>query len=409
MFTDKIHCGLDIGSHRIKVAVIKQQSHKAAELLGVLEVRTHGYSKASVNDLAELSESIHDAVNSISRQLGVRIREVELGLSGDMVTSRIARTMIPLIDRGNKVITTRDMEKVNRDVKLLGIKMEEEILHDIYQGYLVDEDNCASNPIGLYGRKLGVEALLIVAQVNGIRNLTRAVHQAGYDINHVSLSCLMSSYVVLDEADRDEGCILIDMGAKATSILLFKDKRLRSLLTIDIGGDSFSKKIALDLSLPIELAEDIKKSYAAAQNNDEQKEEEILVKREDTYVPIKREKVCEAIQPEIASLVQGITRVIDDNGFNEHINRGITVVGGGAMLPGLIECIAQESGTHVRLGKIKRFNEKHILNASCFSSVTGLALRGIIDPSAAFISSQTDDHLWKRFSDRMRDLYQEYF
>ena len=135
----------------------------------------------------------------------------------------------------------------------LSLKMDEEILHDLPQQYMVDEVNKALNPGGLYGRKLGVQSLMIFTNANRIRNIVRAVHQAGYEVPNVFFTSYAACEVALDGTERAQGRILIDIGAKATSVLLFQDNILRRLKKIEIGGDAFTRRIAEQLSLPLIL------------------------------------------------------------------------------------------------------------------------------------------------------------
>ena len=109
-----------------------------------------------------------------------------------MVETRYSAAVIPLMDRGSKIITHRDVKKVATQARLLGVKMDEIVLHDFPQYYKVDDTNNALNPVGLYGRKLEIKTLLIIVKNNFIKNITKAVNQAGYDVADLFFSSLSS-------------------------------------------------------------------------------------------------------------------------------------------------------------------------------------------------------------------------
>ena len=216
MIGERVYCGLDIGSQRIKVGIIKVTDAKLMELLGVYETKTYGFQDASVSDLGDLSECIHQTIQQLIQKTGVKFKEVNLGFGGELVDVREISAMIPLLDRGSKVISGRDVQRVNKQARSLGMKIEEEVLHDLPQFYKVDDADSAINPIGLYGRKLGVQSLMIYANMNRIRNITKAVHQAGYDVMNIFFSSYASSEVILNENEKKDGSLLIDIGSKST-------------------------------------------------------------------------------------------------------------------------------------------------------------------------------------------------
>ena len=190
---EKYCCGLDIGSQAVKASIIKMGDDSNASLLGVFETKTNGFKNGSVSDLGELSECIHTAIAGLTKRTGIKVKEVQLGVGGEIITIRQGAAVIPLVDRGSKAITQRDVKKVQLQAKLLGAKMEDVVIHAFPQYYKVDDINIASNPIGLYGRKLEIKTLLIIINSTLLKNLTKAVNQAGYDVPNLffaSLSCV---------------------------------------------------------------------------------------------------------------------------------------------------------------------------------------------------------------------------
>ena len=406
--TEKIFCGLDIGSQSIKAGLARVKSGASLELLGVYEMKTGGFKDASVTDLAEFSECIHQTIQGLLKKTGHKVKEVSVGVNGELVDTRMSHALIPLVDRGTKIISQGDIKKVSYQARLLGIKMDEEIVHEFAQSYQVDEVNSILNPLGLYGRKIGVHSLLIVANINRLRNVMKAVSEAGFDVGSLFFTSYISSDVTLDEKDKKDGCVLIDIGSKVTAVLVFKDGLLRFLDKINIGGEHFTRSIAQQLNFPLELAEEIKKSYAAVGSSPIEKEE-ILVKKENQYLPVKREVIFQAIKAETDHLVESIRSAIKVSGVYEQINRGVVVIGGGALLPGLMERIGQETNFTVKLGKINFVAQGFLSNAALYTSVAGLVQAGF-GKSRKAISTFKENLAWPQlFGQKVKELYQEYF
>lgn len=406
---EKYYCALDVGSQRIKIGIFQIKDSQSIELLGVFEQPTHGLQNGAVNDLGELTECIQHGMQVLLKRTEAKIKEVQLGVGGEFIDTRQTKTVIPLMDKGNKVIAHRDVKKVNNQARLLGINVEEEIVHDFPQNYQIDDSSSALNPLGLYGRKLGVQSLLIVINGNRIRNITKAINQAGYDVGNICFTSYVASDVTLSTQEKEEGCILVDIGSQVTNVLVFKDNVLKGLTKIQLGGDHFTQAIAHQLNLSFDLAEEIKKSYAMASSSEQYHDEEILVKRESNYIPIKRGDIVQAIEPQVETLINNIKSGIEESGTFIQINRGIVVIGGGALLPGLIERIGGALNFSVRLGKFNISMKKKLSNSAIFSSVVGLAQCRFRQSFGYSVSSNGHAHWAKMFTNKFLELYQEYF
>lgn len=409
MFGDKIYCGLDVGAQKIKAAFLRIKENKEIEVFATAETRTRGFKESSVSDLDEFSDCVLSVIDQVVKKNDLRLKEVHLGINGELVDSREINTVIPLVDKGSKVIGQRDLKKVNEQARLLGIKMEEEILHELPQYYKVDDVNMALNPMGLFGRKLGVHSIMVVTGINRVRNINKAINQAGFDVGSLAFGSFAASHVSLTEQEKLEGSILVDIGSRVTSILIFKGGVLKFLSHIQIGGDHFTQAIAQKLNVPFDFAEDVKKSHGSAMQ-DHQSQEEVLIKKEEAYVPVRREAVYQAIAPEIERLVGSVQMTIKESGLYDQINGGITFIGGGSLLPGLIEKIGQDVNMSARLGKINGVFQRSLCNAAVYSSVIGVAIQGYLNAKVFLSNGENEDANWtKRVSNKLKELYYEYF
>ena len=393
----------------MKAAVLHIKDNDNIEIVGVYEHKTHGFQNGAVSNLGEFSECVYQTIQPLLDKTGIKLKEIHLGLGGELVEARQTSTVIPLIDKGTKVISSRDIKYVNEQARLLSIKMDEEVLHDLPQQYLVDDVNSALNPKGLYGRKLGVTSMMIMCNVTRLRNITKGINQAGFDVGRTYFNPLAASDVTLTNEDLAEGCILLDVGSELTSVLIFKDRVLKYFDKILCGGDTFTKAIATELGLSFDLAQEVKVSYADALESQSLLDEEILLKKDDGYTPIKREVILQAIKPHIDQLVNDVEMSIRKSGLSETLNRGIVVLGGGALLPGLIEKIGDVSSFSVRLGGLNMETNKRLRNAASFAPVIGLAQRGFKETFAYSLTNIEDGTWMKRISNKVKDFYQEYF
>ena len=402
----KYFCGLDLGTHTMKASIIRAKDENNLDLLGIFETRAGGFKEISISDITELADCINRTVQGVMQKTGIKVHAVQLGISGNVLTARRASAVVPLIDSGTKVISKFDLRKVDHQAKLLGVNLEEEVIHDFPQWYKVDDINSSINPTGLIGRKIESSLLLLTANTLRVRNLTKAVHQAGFEVSSVAFCGYAASDVAIDKEDKQQGCALMDIGANITSVLFFKNGIIGDVQFIPWGGNYVTQSIAQRLSLTVDLAEEIKKTHAVASpNNPQEVSGEILVKREKGYIPIRRESVCAGVNWEIENFLTHLEAVVKGSYLYHQLNKGIVMVGGGALLPGLIERIEERVNAPVRMGAAT----PGLNNAALYAASIGLARMHYLKKTREAIGIKTPRNLKDKIVTSVKELCQEYF
>jgi len=410
MNKEKILCGLDVGAQRVKASFLRCTHDRSPEIVGVSQVSTRGLKKSSVSDLRELSDCINRVLSGLAEKAKVKVKDVHLGLGGHFIHSRKTHAVIPLADRGSKVITSFDIKKINHQACLLGINLDEKMIHEFPIQYIVDGFNMAANPLGLYGRKLEASILMAVAQNNLVNNVYKAVQQAGFEVASTAFSSLCAAEASLLDEERQKGCVFIDMGAQSTDVLMFKDGLLKNFTILNIGGDQLTEEISRGLNLPFDLSEEIKRSYAMVLPDEGAQtiKGEILVKRETGYVTIDRSNVCNITTPWAMGLVDKIRQLVHQVDLEHHLLSGIVVGGGGALLSGLIEHIEKKLSVSTQLAKL-HLESKHLNNPAVYAASIGLASRVSQETFSALFSLRSQSSFFQKTKIRLRELYQEYF
>jgi cell division protein FtsA len=399
-------CGLDLGTHTMKASIVCAKDENNLDLLGVFETPATGFKEASISDITELAECIGRTVQGVMTKTGIKIQAVQIGLSGSFLAVHRSSAVIPLVDSGTKVISKFDLRKVEAQAKLLGVNLEEEIIHDFPQWYKVDDINTSINPTGLIGRKIETSLLLLTANSLRVRNLTKAVHQAGFEVSSVALCGFAASDVAVDKADKEQGCALVDIGANITSVIFFKDGIVGDVQFIPWGGSYVTQSIAERLSLTVDLAEEIKKTHAVASRaNPTDVSGEILVKREKGYIPILRASVCEAVNLEIENFLTLLETVVKGSHLYHQLNKGIVIVGGGSLLPGLIERIEERVNMTVRMGVAT----PGLNNAAVYAASIGLSRMRYLKKKEESIGIKTPLNFKDKIVNSVKELCQEYF
>ncbi|MCA9399479.1 MAG: rod shape-determining protein, partial [Candidatus Omnitrophica bacterium] len=190
---------------------------------------------------------------------------------------------------------------------------------------------------------------------------------------------------------------------------IFKDNVLQSYDKVAFGGENLTRAIVKNLKISPAFAEEIKRSYVVALESERHQEEEILVKQENEYKPIRRCAIYEAIQEELETLLDQITAVVECSHMRDYLTGGVYAIGGGALLSGLMERIESSVNLPVQLGKVQMLSHKNVQNTALYAPVIGLACGAYKNTFGYSVSNNEDDHWTARIVTRMRELYQEYF
>lgn len=350
MFNNYI-CALDIGSSKIAASVARVKRKQITDIFFEMH-SSGGVSKGALIDAVELVGSIGAILKRLKAKSGVNIKFIYTNFSGDDLITKNSRAIIPLAERGNKIITLSDIEKVSEQARILGSGLEEEIIAEIPLSYTIDSKSNIFNPLGLYSHRLEVDLYLICGKLSSIQSLTRAVNQAGYEIKDLFFSGLATAHALFDEELKNETNILCDIGSDITELLLFEDGRLKHVEILSIGGNDLSWELAKALKIPLDLAEEIKKTHAAAGDSSLiADDKEILVKKDNLYKPIKHKSVNEIVTAKTKLICQILKERTERIAPLSKIDNFIAV-GGSVLLEGFLEILETSLGIPVKLGRI---------------------------------------------------------
>ncbi|MCM8797466.1 MAG: hypothetical protein NC923_06300 [Candidatus Omnitrophica bacterium] len=370
-------------------------------------------------DSIALVDSVSTLMNGLRKNIDLKIRYLYTNISGQDIVTKYSRAIIPLAERGNKVITRFDIERANEQARILGSSLDDEIIHIVPSGYAIDFKKNIINPLGLYSHKLEVDLFLICARLSSLQTLTRVINQAGYETKDVFFSGLVTSRAALGPDIKEGINFFCDIGSDNTELLLFKDGLLKDIEMLPVGGDDITRKLQDTLMVSFALAEDIKRSYGIVTNPTQIKEEnEILVKKNNFYKPIKQKLIAEIINTSAKELCERIKNAVDKKVTRYEI-KNFVVAGRTALLDGFIEAMEDALSLPVKLGRIDNpdipYSIKGKADLSAHKYLTYLTALGMICEvlqgrrNYPLSGRQTNSNPILNAFARFKEIYEEYF
>ncbi len=411
-------CGLDIGSDKISAVAAKIKNKKITGLFFETS-GSKGVNNGVIVDSVELINCICGVLEKLKSKSAINIKSLYVNVSGKDIILKHSQAVLPLAEKGNKVITLSDIMKVNEQARILGSSLEEEIIHKLPLKYSIDSANDILRPLGLYSHRLEVDLYLICAKIPFIHNLTRVINQAGYEVKNLFFSGLATSRAVLGEQSKEGVHVVCDIGRDITEILIFKEGNLEIAEILPIGGNDLSSEISDALKIPFELAEEVKKSHTSIGDYDSiQEDKEILVRKDNIYNPIKQKLISEILTKKAKLICQAIKQTIEKTLPCTRINN-FTVVGRTVLLGGFLEILEESLGIPVKLGRINHSEINELIirdevlsgqNHLNYITSLGLIIKALeIENGPMLNQGHPAKNLFFKTVNKVKEVYKEYF
>jgi len=411
-------CALDIGSNKISAALAQIRKNKIENIFFDVMLSA-GVKEGVIVDATELVICLTKILKNLKSKSGFKIKYVHTNFSGKDISTKHSHAIIPLAERGNKVITLTDVASANEQARILGSSLEDEIIHVIPSSYSIDSKSNVINPIGLYSHRLEVDLYLICAKLSSLQTLSRTVSQAGYEIRNLSFSGLATSSAVFSREEKRGMSVFCDVGSDITELLIFKDGLLQNIQVLPVGGNSMTQQLCEGLKINFELAEDIKRSYGAIGQTDNILEnKEILVKRDEFYKPIKQKEVAQITTNSCRLICTQIKEVVEKKIALHEIDHFI-MAGKTLLTDGFIEMMESVMGIPVKIGKVKNpeissivkensdlSGQKYLTYLTCLGMICEDLENKVVGSSALVKPAK---NLVIKAINRFKEVYQEYF
>lgn len=353
MSKDDLIVGLDIGTTTTRVVVASMHpEEEKPSVLGVGSVVSSGIQKGVVTDVEETIQSVGRALDSAEQMSGVPIDDAIVSIGGSHISSQNSRGVIA-VSRADGEISEDDITRVVNAAQAISIPSNREILHVIPQQFVVDGQEGITDPIGMTGVRLEVDAHIIEGSAPFIKNLTKCVYQANVTVADLVYSPLAAAKAVLSKRQKELGVVLVDLGGGTTNIAVFEENRLLQTATLPIGSMHITNDIAIGLRSSIDVAEKIKIDLGTALPDEVKKTQLINLKHvdeqeEETDIPRRHvAEIIEARLSEIFSLVNKQLKFVQRSGL---LPAGVVLTGGGARLNGVVDLAKRELRLPAQLG-----------------------------------------------------------
>ncbi|GMU85574.1 MAG: cell division protein FtsA [Ignavibacteriales bacterium] len=376
--TKNIVAALDLGTTKVCVVIAEITENEQYTVLGYGTAKSEGMTKGMIMNVGRTVEAIREAVEIAETRAGIKIKSVNVGVAGEHISSLRHRNYVTITNSEHEV-TEDDLVRLDKDVRLIKLPAEKQILHIIQEEFVVDDQTGIDDPIGMTGIKLEALNYIVLAGNSAIINLRKVVEKAGLKVNDLILQPIASAQSVLEDNEADLGVLLIDIGGGTTDIAIMHHNTIKYSKVFGIAGNLVTNDIREALGVVTDEAEDLKRRHGYATESAFVNDEDILIRgvgaRGSTHIPLSL--LTQIVGSRMKELLELIETDIHISGHKNKIRAGIILTGGGSMLKGVTDLAFTVFSLPARLGVplkklTKNFPE---LEKPEFATVLGL-LRG---------------------------------
>jgi cell division protein FtsA len=400
--------GLDIGSNKV-VAVMARKNAGSVEILGMGSSPTDGMRRGAVVNVDSIVQAIRESVGEAEKSAGEAVDVVFAGVSGPLVKSFNSHAAISV--KNEHEVTDADVARVLERAKDVELPHDRETLHVLTQEFIVDDSGGIKDPRGMTGIRLDARVHVVTADIPSMKNLTRCIDKAGFEVTDLVLSSLATAEAVLTPEEREVGVVLLDFGGGTVEMAIFRDGSLRHTAFLPYGGSMITSDLANVLKLPFQDAEMLKVNSGCAMIQKVRRDElvELPGIGGRKPKPIRRQHVAEIIEARSEEIFHRLKKEIMRSGLDDQIGAGIVLTGGSALMEGLPELGERVFGADVRPGlrSIGIDGMVEMVAGPSYSTAVGLTMYGarMVDQAGPVEQDGDGDGLLARILRKMQELF----
>jgi cell division protein FtsA len=343
---------VDVGTCETRVFIAQVLRGRGPSIIGVGVVPTRGFTKGVVVDVGGVVEGLNAAVQAAQRQAGVGVKSVFLGLSGAYLPGRQQVGVVNVSGRGGRVCredVRRAVGEVLREVPPEGcVRVSEH-----FQSFQID-GRWVNTPVGQPGRTFKAGYWVVYGRKGDVGTMLHVLEQCSLKVANLIPSSIASGLAVTDEAMRQAGVLVLDVGAGVVDLALYRKGVLVYTDVLPLGGERVSGDLAHGLRTRVDVAEQLKVRNGCALVRAEDARETIWMIGDQAIGDrlLNRGAINKIIHARVHETFDFVRRRLGAGASRDRIGAGVVLTGGGARLSGLAEVASSVLGLDVRVAEV---------------------------------------------------------
>lgn len=326
---------IEIGSSKIKGLAASAGSLGDINVIAIEECRVNNCVRyGNVRNVQEVSAHVNDILRKLENNPRIaprKISDVFVAMGGRSLS--VVRTQAQASFPNAIEITAETVNRLEREASF-NLVTDKTTIGMLPYAFYVDNSE-TRNVVGTVGSHLRAEFSAIVISAVGSRNLEMIKFGERNPRRHYAVRPIILADLLLSPSEKQLGCALADFGAETTTITVYKNDVLQTIITLPIGSRNITRDLMTGMSMTEDNAESAKAHTPAEATNSTEIE------------------INNYINARAGEITANILHQLEAAGFRAaSLPSGIILTGGGAKLRGFGHMLEAQAKMPVRLANI---------------------------------------------------------
>lgn len=346
---------VEIGTSKICVLTGKAADDGSITVIGHGEVNTeNAVSKGEIVDMSRTLELLAKAFEEADEASGGEInnsRLLTVAVTGcDMDFFQGAGTVF--INNEDHVVQDSHLEESLENAQVKPLPLDRMTINTFDAYFLLDGNHRVRNPVDQIAHKLEAYVHVIHGNANRVENFISAVRNAGFEkrIEPV-FSGIASLYGLLTEEEKENGALLVDMGAGVTEYVAVYNSGVLASGMLPVGFEHIANDLSLGLDLHISVCRKLLRDGTISEHVRTGKG---FVEQKTAIGKIRKIPVGsfeKIIDLRLREVFQIIHEHIAEQGVFRNLGSGGVITGGASLFPRTVELFREVFQFPVRAGR----------------------------------------------------------
>ena len=399
--------GVDIGTTKVATVVGEVNNFGQIEIISNTSYKCRGLKKGKIINEDEITLSLAKTIKDAEEETNLKINSAYVTIPGKYVTI-VQNSITKDVKDKYSGISVRDVQNAIMQVKDIEIPDGKTLIDIVPDKITLENGTVVTDPVGNLSSSFTINAQVILAEKDYVRQLTTIFKKAGLEIDGIVPITLAERNLILDNNEMHDNIMLLDIGAGNTDIGVFEGTSFIYTNSIPVGGDNITNDIAVVLNITEEEADKLKRQYGLALKSFIDNDNDIILntcKDSNKNKIIKSSELIEIIEARIEEMFSIINRDVTNQGIKSKINN-VILTG-----QGIININKSDVAGKITLNIPVKISTGRLISTirptyrTSYSLVRYIAARPFAKTVSSSIDTKSDENIFKNIMDRIKEFF----
>lgn len=353
MSDSRVVGAVEIGTSKVVVLLGEIIGDEGLNIIGHSIGSSRGVKKGTIHDLSAASDCVHAVIMDAEKNAQSRIDEVYLAQTGSHLQGNF-NVGTSNVSSSDNIVREIDINQAKEDAKRRKLPPGRTYIHHIQNPFALDGQP-VDNPLAREGRQLQVGYWSVHGESASVSDSLRIIRGIDLDVSDMIISSIASGAVLLEDAEKDSGALVIDIGGGTTDFVLYRGGYIVKTGVVPVGGDHLTNDLSIGLRVGRKSAEELKLKHGRAYYDSADRDEKVWLFGDHTIGDreFPRAAITKIIDARVSEILTIIKQELEEAGlFNPaDIACGVVLTGGCAQLEGIDESVRRNLGLDARVSE----------------------------------------------------------